>query len=69
VYYAWLTELMEAGKSRLAAETIRDATQARSRGLKQQNERLKQLVVELSTRGAGPHGHPRSSVKAADTHD
>jgi len=48
VYYAWLKEFMEAGKSRLAAETVRDATQAEVDGLKQQNERLKQLVAELS---------------------
>lgn len=48
VYYAWLKEFMEAGKSRLAAETVRDATQAEVEGLKQQNERLKQLVAELS---------------------
>ena len=32
---------MEAGKARLAAETVRDATQAEVQGLKQQNERLK----------------------------
>src|SRR5215216_5991051 len=48
VYYAWLKEFMEAGKSRLAAETVRDATQTEVEGLKQQNERLKQLVAELS---------------------
>lgn len=48
VYYSWLKEFMEAGKSRLAAETVRDATRAEVEGLKQQNERLKQLVAELS---------------------
>ena len=32
VYYAWLKEFMEAGKARLAAETVRDATRSRSRG-------------------------------------
>ena len=48
VYYAWLKEFMEAGKARLAAETVRDATRAEVEGLKQQNERLKQLVAELS---------------------
>jgi transposase len=48
VYYAWLKEFMEAGKSRLAAETVRDATQAEVEGLKLQNERLMQLVAELS---------------------
>lgn len=48
VYYAWLKEFMEAGKTRLAAETVRDASQAEVEGLKLQNERLKQLVAELS---------------------
>ena len=48
VYYAWLKEFMEAGKARLAAESVRDATQAEVQGLKQQNQQLKQLVAELS---------------------
>lgn len=48
VYYAWLKEFMEAGKTRLAAESVRDATQAEVQGLKQQNQELKQLVAELS---------------------
>ncbi len=48
VYYAWLKEFMEAGKTRLQADTARDATQAEVEGLKRENERLKQLVAELS---------------------
>ena len=48
VYYAWLKEFMEAGKTRLQADTVRDATQAEVGGLKRENERLKQLVAELS---------------------
>lgn len=48
VYYAWLKDFMEAGKTRLAAETVRDATQVEVQGLKQQNRQLKQLVAELS---------------------
>lgn len=48
VYYAWLKEFMEAGKTRLQADTVRDATQAEVDGLKRENERLKQLVAELS---------------------
>lgn len=48
VYYAWLKEFMEAGKARLAAETVRDATQLEVEGLRRDNERLKQLVAELS---------------------
>ncbi len=48
VYYAWLKEFMEAGKTRLQADTVRDATRAEVEGLKRENERLKQLVAELS---------------------
>jgi len=48
VYYAWLKDFMEAGKARLQADTARDATQAEVEALKRENERLKQLVAELS---------------------
>ena len=48
VYYAWLKDFMEAGKTRLRADTVRDATQVEVEGLKQESERLKQLVAELS---------------------
>jgi len=50
VYYAWLKDFMEAGKERLARDTVRDATRAEVDGLKRENERLKQLVAELSLR-------------------
>ena len=48
VYYAWLKDFMEAGKVRLQADTVRDASRAEVEGLKRDNERLKQLVAELS---------------------
>jgi len=48
VYYAWLRDFMEAGKDRLARDTVRDATRAEVDGLKRENERLKQLVADLS---------------------
>ena len=48
VYYAWLKDFMEAGKARLQADTVRDATQAEVEALKRENERLKQMVAELS---------------------
>ncbi len=48
VYYAWLKDFMEAGKARLQADTVRDATRAEADGFKRENERLKQLVAELS---------------------
>ncbi len=48
VYYSWLKDFMEAGKTRLRADTVRDASQAEVETLRQENTRLKQLVAELS---------------------
>jgi len=39
---------MEAGKERLARDTVRDATRAEVDGLKRETESLKQLVADLS---------------------
>jgi transposase len=47
-YYAWLKDFMEAGKERLTRDTVRDATRTEVQELKHENERLKQLVAELS---------------------
>lgn len=47
-YYAWLKEFMEAGKERLARDTVRDATREEVERLKRENQDLKQLVAELS---------------------
>ena len=48
VYYAWLKEFMEAGRERLARDTVRDASKGEVDALKRETERLKQLVAELS---------------------
>ena len=48
VYYAWQRDFMEAGKERLARDTVRDATKDEVDALKRENERLKQLVADLS---------------------
>ena len=48
VYYSWLKDFMEAGKSRLQRDTVRDATKHEVDNLKRENTRLKQLVGELS---------------------
>ena len=48
VYYAWLKDFMEAGKDRMTRDTVRDASRAEVDGLKRENERLKQLVADLS---------------------
>ena len=47
-YYAGLKEFMEAGKERLQRDAVRDATRAEVNSLKRENERLKQVVAELS---------------------
>jgi transposase len=48
VYYSRLKDFMEAGKARLQADTVRDATRAEVDGFRRENEQLKQLVAELS---------------------
>ena len=50
-YYAWTREFMEAGKKRLARDTLRDASQQEVLQLKRENGELKQLVAELSLEG------------------
>jgi len=47
-YYSWTREFMEAGKERLARDSVRDATQHEVQALKQENGALKQLVGDLS---------------------
>jgi transposase len=48
IYYSWLRDFMEAGKSRLQRDTVRDATKHEVDTLKRENARLKQIVGELS---------------------
>lgn len=48
VYYKWLKDFMEAGKKRLRGDVQREATSQEVSQLRQENERLKQLVAELS---------------------
>jgi transposase len=48
VYYTWLKDFMEAGKARMRGDSLRDATTVEVRDLRGENERLKQLVAELS---------------------
>jgi len=48
VYYKWLKDFMEAGKSRLRGDTQREATSDEVKHLRSENERLKQLVGDLS---------------------
>jgi len=48
VYYSWCKDFMEAGKERLTRDTRRDATRVEVDMLKRDNERLKQIVAELT---------------------
>ena len=48
IYYKWLKGCMEAGKGRTRGDTKREATSEEVRQLREENERLKQLVAELS---------------------
>lgn len=48
LYYKWSKDFLEAGKSRLVGNTVRQATSDEVKGLKSENDQLKQLVAELS---------------------
>jgi len=46
LYYSWLKDFMEAGKSQLKGDSVRNATKSEVSGLKQENSRLKELLGE-----------------------
>ena len=48
LYYRWSKDFLEAGKKRLAGDTVREANSGEVTGLRAENEQLKQLVAELS---------------------
>jgi transposase len=48
IYYKWLKDFMEAGKARMRGDTLREASSDEVKALRQENERLKQLVADLS---------------------
>jgi len=50
IYYSWLKDFMEAGKARLRGDSLRDATRAEVKRLKEENGRLKELVGEQALR-------------------
>lgn len=47
IYYKWSKDFMEAGKSRLAGDTKREATREDVSDLRSENEQLRQVVAEL----------------------
>jgi transposase len=48
IYYKWLKDFREAGKGRLRGDAKREATSHEVQDLRQENERLKLLVADLS---------------------
>jgi transposase len=46
LYYSWLKDFMEAGKSRLKKDSLRDASKGEVKGLRSENIRLKELLGE-----------------------
>jgi transposase len=46
IYYSWLKDFMEAGKARLKGDSLRDATKGEVKHLREENNRLKELVGE-----------------------
>ncbi len=48
VYYSWLKDFMEAGKSRLQGDTLRQANDGEVKELKKENERLKNVIGEMA---------------------
>ncbi len=48
LYYSWSKEFLEAGKTRLAGDTGRQATSGEVKDLKREMRDMKELVAELS---------------------
>jgi transposase len=53
IYYKWLKDFMEAGKGRLRGDARREASSNEVQDLRQENERLKLLVADLSLENLG----------------
>ena len=65
LYYRWSKEFLEAGKKRLLGDTTREATAPEVKTLREENQRLKQVLAEtvLENRWL------KKSVTAADSED
>ena len=50
LYYRWSKDFLEAGKKRLAGDTVREASSDEVVDLKKENSNLKQAVAELYLR-------------------
>ena len=47
LYYRWSKEFLEAGKKRLAGDTVREATSDEVKGLRTEAQQLKELLAEV----------------------
>lgn len=48
LYYRWSKEFLEAGKKRLAGDTVREATSDEVKGLRGEARQLKEALAELT---------------------
>ena len=48
LYYSWPKEFLEAGKKRLAGDTVREATSDEVKDLQAENRELKEVVAEIT---------------------
>jgi len=47
LYYRWSKDFLEAGKKRLAGDTVREANTSEVSSIRSENDQLKQLAAEL----------------------
>jgi len=48
LYYRWSKDFLEAGKKRLAGDTVREATSTEVKELRAENRELKEVVAEIT---------------------
>ena len=48
LYYRWSKDFLEAGKKRLAGDTVREATTGEVKELLNENRQLKEVVAEMT---------------------
>lgn len=47
LYYRWSKDFLEAGKKRLAGDTVREASSEEVKGLRAETQQLKEVLAEL----------------------
>ncbi len=50
LYYRWSKDFLEAGKKRLAGDSVREATSTEVKELRTENSQLKEVVAEITLR-------------------